>query len=78
LWIALTIRSIDVVRIFDVVQIMTGGGPAHATEVLGTFIYRTALVDRQFSYGLAGAYIAMLISVLFAWYLFRQVRKVVE
>jgi len=78
LWIALTIRSIDVVRIFDVVQIMTGGGPAHATEVLGTFIYRTALVDRQFSYGLAGSYIAMLISILFAWYLFRQVRKVVE
>jgi multiple sugar transport system permease protein len=78
LWIALTIRSIDVVRIFDVVQIMTGGGPANATEVLGTFIYRTALVDRQFSYGLAGAYIAMLISVLFAWYLFKQVKKVAE
>jgi len=76
LWIALTIRSIDVVRIFDVIQIMTGGGPAHATEVLGTFIYRTALVDRQFAYGLAGAYIAMLISIIFAWYLFRQVRKV--
>ncbi len=78
LWVALTIRSIDVVRIFDVVQIMTGGGPAYATEVLGTFIYRTALLDRQFGYGLAGAYIAMLVSILFAWYLFRQVKKVVE
>jgi len=78
LWIALTIRSIDVVRIFDVVQIMTGGGPAYATEVLGTFIYRTALPDRQFAYGLAAAYISMLITIAFAYYLFKQVKSVAE
>lgn len=29
-------------RVFDVVMAMTGGGPAYATDVIGTFIYRNA------------------------------------
>ena len=29
-------------RVFDIVMAMTGGGPAYATDVIGTFIYRNA------------------------------------
>ncbi|GGG86451.1 carbohydrate ABC transporter permease [Paenibacillus radicis (ex Gao et al. 2016)] len=38
---------------FENVFIMTGGGPAGSTEVIGTLVYRTAFIDND--YGLASA-----------------------
>lgn len=38
---------------FDLVYVMTGGGPGHATELLITYIYKTAFEITEFSY--AGA-----------------------
>ncbi|RXZ83229.1 sugar ABC transporter permease [Paenibacillaceae bacterium] len=38
---------------FENVFIMTGGGPAGSTEVIGTLVYRTAFLDND--YGLASA-----------------------
>lgn len=74
--IALTIRSLDVVRIFDIIQIMTGGGPAYRTEVIGTFVYRLAIPDREFAYGLSVSYVSIIITLIFAIYLFRQLQKI--
>lgn len=76
--IAMLIRSIDAVRIFDIVMIMTGGGPAHASEVIGTLVYRTAITDFRFAYGAAVSYLSILITIAFAIYLFSQIRKVTE
>ena len=33
---------INSLKVFDVVQTMTAGGPYFATDVMGTFVYRTA------------------------------------
>ena len=33
---------INSLKVFDIVQTMTGGGPFFATDVMGTFVYRTA------------------------------------
>ena len=33
---------INSLKVFDIVQTMTGGGPYFATDVMGTFVYRTA------------------------------------
>ena len=38
---------------FDLIYVMTGGGPGHATELLVTYIYKTAFTKTQFDY--AGA-----------------------
>ena len=38
----LVIRSIDTLKVFDIVFGTTGGGPGLATEVLQTLAYRTA------------------------------------
>ncbi len=38
---------------FDLIYVMTGGGPGHATELLITYIYKTAFTLTQFDY--AGA-----------------------
>ncbi len=38
--VVLLIRTIDAIRVFDLVWILTGGGPASATEMLSTLTYR--------------------------------------
>lgn len=38
---------------FDLIYVMTGGGPGHATDVLITYVYKTAFTLTQFDY--AGA-----------------------
>jgi ABC-type sugar transport system permease subunit len=38
---------------FDLVYIMTNGGPGHATELLITHIYKSAFVQSKFDYAAA-------------------------
>jgi ABC-type sugar transport system permease subunit len=38
---------------FDLVYIMTNGGPGHATELLITHIYKSAFVQTKFDYAAA-------------------------
>lgn len=48
---ALVLRTLDAVRVFDVVYVMTGGGPANSTEMLSIYAYRTLFQSLQFGYG---------------------------
>jgi multiple sugar transport system permease protein len=75
IYISLAIRSLDVARAYDIVRIMTGGGPARRTEVLWTYIYRKGIVDARFGIASAMSYIAIIISILFTYYFFRQLIK---
>jgi raffinose/stachyose/melibiose transport system permease protein len=56
--------------VFDYVWVMTGGGPAGSSEVIGTFIYRTAFQNFEVGYaaaqGVAVASIAITILILFS------------
>ena len=49
LFTVLIIRSIDTLKVFDIVFGTTGGGPGLATEVAQTFAYRTAYSFLQIS-----------------------------
>jgi ABC-type sugar transport system permease subunit len=40
--VVIVINIIGGIKVFDVIYIMTTGGPNHATEVLGTYLYVTA------------------------------------
>lgn len=40
--VALTFRFIDALKLFDIVYMLTYGGPASYTEVVSLFVYRTA------------------------------------
>ena len=62
LLIAILFRVIDAFRLFDIVLIVTGGGPGGTTETLSFHIYKLAI--RNFQTGLASAYgVLMLIAV---------------
>lgn len=51
--IALLLRTMDLLRVFDQIFILTEGGPGFATETVSLYIYRTAF--RFFDFGYAAA-----------------------
>lgn len=40
-------------KTFDLVYVMTGGGPNHASETVGTLLYSTAFKSQEYGYGTA-------------------------
>ena len=55
LLIAALLRALDAFRIFDLVYVLTGGGPADSTETLSTLTYKTLFSTLQFGLGSAMA-----------------------
>jgi multiple sugar transport system permease protein len=53
LLIAGMFRALDAFRVFDLVYVLTGGGPADSTETLSTLSYKTLFSTLQFGYGSA-------------------------
>ncbi|MFD2115099.1 carbohydrate ABC transporter permease [Paenibacillus yanchengensis] len=51
-------------RVFDLIQILTGGGPAHQTEVMTIYMYNSAFVNREFGYGSAVSILILLFSLI--------------
>ncbi|MBL8130416.1 MAG: sugar ABC transporter permease [Anaerolineae bacterium] len=74
-YIALTIASLDIARAFDIVRMMTDGGPAHRTELIWTYVTRLAMEDTKFGLGSAMSWITVILSVVFTLYFFRQLVK---
>ncbi len=71
-YIAMTIRSLDVARAYDMVRIMTNGGPAGRTELLWTLMTRTGYNNSQMGMANAMGYVSILTSILFTYYFYRK------
>lgn len=64
---ALTLlTSIATLRVFDLIWIMTAGGPDHATETVATYVYTTAFRTLDVGYAQAMATILMIVIVALA------------
>ena len=72
-------RTMDAVRVFDAVYVLTGGGPGNATETLSIYAYKTLFQSLQFGYGSALAtamfVVAALLSLLYLMLLRRHLRE---
>ena len=71
-WIAMTIRSLEVGRAFDIVKIMTNGGPGGRTELIWTLMARTGYEDGRIGMANAMGYISILVSIVFTMHFFRK------
>jgi multiple sugar transport system permease protein len=60
--IALLLRTMDLLRVFDHIFILTEGGPGLATETLSLYIYRTAFRFSNFGYAAAMSFVLLLIT----------------
>jgi raffinose/stachyose/melibiose transport system permease protein len=59
--IAVLISLAGNLKLFDQVYLMTGGGPAGATETVGTLIYRTAFINSDYGYSVAQSVVLTLL-----------------
>lgn len=49
--VVLIFRTLDAFRVFDAIYVLTGGGPANATETLSIYAYKVLFQTLQFGYG---------------------------
>lgn len=49
--VALLFRTLDAFRVFDLIFVLTGGGPGGATETMSIYAYKTIFGQTNFGYG---------------------------
>ena len=77
--ISLLFRFAQAFGIFDLVQVMTGGGPAGATETVSIYIYATVMRYLDFGYGAAlvvVTFLLLLAAVAITAFLLTKARKI--
>jgi len=72
--VALLFRTIDALRVFDLVYVMTQGGPADATNVLQFYGYKKTFAEGMVGYGSAIAVAVFLLSLLLSLIYLRVLR----
>jgi ABC-type sugar transport system permease subunit len=71
LLVAFLFRTLDAFRVFDVVYVMTGGGPGAATEPIALYTFSTLLQNLRFGFGSALSVIVFLVAFGFAFAIIR-------
>jgi multiple sugar transport system permease protein len=72
--VAAAFRAVQAWGAFDIVYVMTGGGPGGATETVSLYAYRNYFRYLDFGYGSAIATQATLLAALLAWILMSLAR----
>src|SRR5262245_26797619 len=60
--IALLLRTMDLLRVFDQIFILTEGGPGFATETVSLYIYRAAFRFSNFGYAAAMSFVLLAVT----------------
>jgi ABC-type sugar transport system permease subunit len=66
LLVALLFRALDAFRVFDVIYVLTGGGPGTSTEPISLYTFNTLLQHLRFGYGSALSVIIFLVTFALA------------
>ncbi len=70
LQVALVLRIIETVKVFDIIYVMTRGGPANKTRSASIFVYQEAFTNSRMGSGASYAIIMVcMIMILIAFYL---------
>jgi multiple sugar transport system permease protein len=70
----LLMRGTEIFRAFDVVYVMTGGGPGRSTEVLGMMLYKTAFSEGNLGTAAALALIIGFVGMVIGFFFIRMIR----
>jgi multiple sugar transport system permease protein len=76
--VTLLIRLIFAVKTYDIIYIMTRGGPGQATDLVSYFIYRQAFVGLDISQASAMAVILLIAVLLLTAWLHRYMRSLAQ
>ena len=64
--VAVVFRTIDALRVFDSIYVLTGGGPANGTETLSIYAYKVLFQTLDFGYGSALAVVVLVVTAVAA------------
>jgi len=67
IFLCFVIGMLNSVTSFDLVYVMTGGGPGRATEILVTYIYKLGFVQTRFDYAAAVTVVFFVLLIVIAW-----------
>jgi multiple sugar transport system permease protein len=71
--ILIALETISAMNSFDVIYIMTGGGPGFSTEIFGLFVYRIGFRTLNFAEASAASVVIItIVMALFSIYLFQK------
>ena len=72
------IELIGALKVFDIVWVMTKGGPASSTSVLGTYLFKLGFQQQQFGYASAVATVMflMIFVITYIYYLLTRIESV--
>jgi multiple sugar transport system permease protein len=73
--VVLVLRTIDAFKVFDLVYVLTGGGPANGTQTIAYFTYVQAFSDQRFGYGSALAEVIVVCILLLSAVYLRALRR---
>ena len=74
--VLLIIQVLTTFQIFTEVYVMTNGGPMHSTEVIGTYIYKTAFGAMDLGYASAMAMLMFGVLLVFSIIRLYQLKQV--
>jgi ABC-type sugar transport system permease subunit len=60
--VALIFRTLDAFRVFDLIYVMTGGGPGTSTEPVALYTFNALLQNLEFGYGAALSVVIFLVT----------------
>ncbi len=72
--IALTLRTIDAIKTFDMIYTLTRGGPGTLTEVISYYIYRLGFWFYNLGKASAYSYVLLIIISVLCYVMIRQLR----
>jgi len=61
---ACVLSIVGSIKYFDLIWVMTAGGPAHSTELIATYMYKKTFLSWEMGYGSALAFVLFLIAFL--------------
>jgi ABC-type sugar transport system permease subunit len=73
--VAVTVSIIDSLRAFDIVYVLTRGGPFYSSSVMANYMYIQSFHNYRMGYGSAIAVIQFLITLGFILFYMRYVLK---
>ncbi len=73
--LAITFRLLDAIKLFDVIFMMTGGGPGTSTYTTSFFLYELGFQHFHLSEATAGSWIFLLLTALVVTVLVRRLLR---
>jgi multiple sugar transport system permease protein/N,N'-diacetylchitobiose transport system permease protein len=73
--VVLILRTIEAFKVFDIIYVMTGGGPANGTQTIAFYTYLQAFSNQLYGYGSALAYLIVLAVFAMAMVYLRILRQ---